>query len=89
MEPEVPTRQGEKGHIHPCLVGILPYWWPEVEQESSCAALLGSAPYVGKQVGVDSRPLLGVFAVVDPGDAALLWPSSLLASLSVSLYWAC
>jgi hypothetical protein len=30
--------------------GILPYWWPELEEDSSCATLLGSAEYVGHQV---------------------------------------
>lgn len=32
------------------LPGILPYWWPELEEDSSCATLLGSAEYVGHQV---------------------------------------
>ncbi|CAL1154976.1 unnamed protein product, partial [Cladocopium goreaui] len=39
------------------LLGILPYWWPELEEDSSCATLLGSAEYVGHQVWILGTPL--------------------------------
>jgi len=39
------------------LLGILPYWWPELEEDSSCATLLGAADYVGHQVWILGTPL--------------------------------
>eukprot|EP00913_Durusdinium_trenchii_P001614 g1495.t1 len=40
------------------LLGILPYWWPETEEESSCAILLGTANYTGMdQVWILGTPL--------------------------------
>ena len=32
--------------------GVLPYWWPELEEDSSCATLLGAADYVGHQAWI-------------------------------------
>ena len=46
--------------------GILPYWWPELEEDSSCATLLGSAEYVGHQV-----PRLGWF--LTGSDSGMIW----------------
>ena len=51
---------------HPCMItpsstqflcwpaGIVPYWWPELEEDSSCATLLGAADYVGYQAWIFS-----------------------------------
>eukprot|EP00438_Fugacium_kawagutii_P013396 Skav216502 [mRNA] locus=scaffold1123:599491:600899:- [translate_table: standard] len=39
------------------LLGILPYWWPELEEASSCATLIGTAEYVGYQAWILGTPL--------------------------------